>query len=161
VLLAGVNTWIKLQIRMVAAIKGFSRTWLSCKKKYKMILKEYRTDKRANEVSGTDRKQECRWFNEMDEWNSSRASVHNQIPASATEIFEEHLTPASPTSAQTISTPIPAPTTQEKKKKTQDKIGGLLEQVIGNSSALLTTFQESTNFLKNMDRNFAALLEKF
>jgi len=70
---------------MVAVIKGFNRTWLSCKKKYKTILSEYKTDKRANEISGSDRKQECKWFTEMDQWHSSRASVHNDIPASATK----------------------------------------------------------------------------
>lgn len=56
----GMNAWVKLQVRMVAGIRGFNRTWLSCKKKYKTILAEYRNDKRANEISGTDRKQECR-----------------------------------------------------------------------------------------------------
>jgi hypothetical protein len=29
---------------------------LSCEKKYKTILKEYRTDKRANEIFGGDKK---------------------------------------------------------------------------------------------------------
>lgn len=156
---AGVNAWIKLQIRLVAAIKGFNRTWLSCKKKYKSILKEYRNDKRANEVSGADRKQECKWFNEMDEWHGSRASVRNQIPASATESFEEDVIPSTPTSCQT--TTAATPSTQDRRKKTQEKIEILLEQVVGNSGALLTSFQESTTILKNMDRNFAALLDKF
>jgi hypothetical protein len=51
---------------MVAGIKGFNRTWLSCKKKYKAILKEYRNDKKVNEILGTYRKQDCKWFDEMD-----------------------------------------------------------------------------------------------
>jgi hypothetical protein len=67
VVCVGTNSWIKLQIRMVAAIKGFNRTWLSCKKKYKTILSENRTDKRVNKISGSDRKQECQWFTEMDQ----------------------------------------------------------------------------------------------
>ena len=48
-----------------------------------------------------------------------------------------------------------------RRKKTQEKIELLLEQVVGNSGALLSSFQEFTTILKNMDRNFAALLEKF
>ena len=63
----GVNVWLKLQIRLVAAIKGFNKSWLSCKKKYKSIIIDYRNDKRANEISGADKHQECRWFIEMDE----------------------------------------------------------------------------------------------
>jgi hypothetical protein len=78
------NTWIKLHARMVAGIRGFNSTWLSCKK-YKAILKEYRNDKKENEISGTDRKQDCRWFDEMDIWNNTRASIKNAIPASITD----------------------------------------------------------------------------
>ena len=63
----GVNAWIKLQIQLVAAIKGFNRSWLPYKKKYKCILDDYRNDKRANEILGVDRHQECKWFTEMDE----------------------------------------------------------------------------------------------
>jgi hypothetical protein len=36
-------------------------------KKYKTILNEYKIDKRANEISDSDRKQECKWFTEMDQ----------------------------------------------------------------------------------------------
>jgi hypothetical protein len=127
-------------------------------KKYKTILKEYRTDKRANEISGSDRKHECKWFTEMDQWHGSRASVHNEIPASATKSWtKDSISSTSIPSQTTIS----APPTQEKKKKTQEKIETLLEQVVGNSEALLASFQESTAILKNMDKNFAALIAKF
>ena len=128
---------------MVAGIRGFNRTWLSCKKKYKTILTEYRNDKRANEISGTDRKQECRWFEEMDIWNSKRASVHNQIPASAMEGDDKFGTTSSPptTPESAEINPSKAPNTQEKKKKSQDKIEGLLQQVVGNSTILISTFQ--------------------
>jgi hypothetical protein len=77
--------WVKLQIQMVAGIQGFNRSWLSCKKKYKSILAQCKNNKRANEIPGSNRKQKCRWFDEMDTWNSKRVSVHNQIPASAQE----------------------------------------------------------------------------
>ena len=93
----GANSWIKLQIRMVAAIKSFNRSWLSCKKKYKIILNEYRTDKIANEISSSDRKQECKSFTQMDQWHGSRASVHNDIPASATESWTEDVISSTPT----------------------------------------------------------------
>jgi hypothetical protein len=67
--------------------------------------------------------------------------------------------PTTPESAE--FNPSKAPNTQEKKKKSQDKIEGLLQQVVGNSTILISTFQQSTDLLKNMDRNFAALLERF
>ena len=111
---------------MVAGIRGFNHSWLSCKKIYKNILAEYRNDKRANEILGSDRKQECRWFDEIDTWNSKRASVHNQIRTSAQERDE---TCGIPLTISEIFQPSPftAPSTQEKKKKTQKKIEGLLQ----------------------------------
>ena len=139
--------WIKLQIRMVAGIQGFNRSWLSCKKKYKNILAEYRNDKCANEISGSDRKQEYRWFDEMDTWNSKRASVHNQISASTQEGHETYGTP--PTTPNFFQpSPSTVPSTQDKKKKTQEKIEGFFQQVVGNSTILISTFQQSTELLK-------------
>jgi hypothetical protein len=49
---------------------------------------------------------------------------------------------------------------QEKKKKFQDKLEGLLEKIVSNSSSFLITFQESMALLKNMDRYMATILEK-
>ena len=86
------------------------------KKKYKTILNEYRTDKKANEISGSDRKQECKWFTHMDQWHGSRASVHNNIPASATKSWTEDVILSTPTPSQTT---IFVPPTQKKKKNTQ------------------------------------------
>ena len=48
-----------------------------------------------------------------------------------------------------------------RRRKTQKNIEILLEQVLSNSGTLLSSFRKSTNILKNMDRNFVALLETF
>ena len=70
---------------MVEAIRGFEHSWKSCKKKYKIIYAEYKNDKRANEIFGSDRHQDCKWFDQLNVWNSTRACVKNQIPASVTK----------------------------------------------------------------------------
>jgi hypothetical protein len=75
--ISGVNTWLKVQARMVATIRGFDHSWESCKKKYKVVYTEYKNDKRANESSGSDRHQECKWFDQLDVWNSTCACVKN------------------------------------------------------------------------------------
>ena len=96
----------------------------------------------------------------MDEWHGS---LRNQIPASATESTPEDVIPSTSLSQTTTATTPNSTTTstQDKKKRTQEKIRLLLEHVVGNSRAIFSLFQESTNILKNMDMNFAALLEKF
>jgi hypothetical protein len=141
---------------MVTTIQGFDHSWKSCKKKYKVIYTKYKNDKRANEISGLDRHQECKWFDQLDVWNSTYICVKNQIPASATKGEDEsHEYKGSPELQEPEVIP-----KQEKKKKFQDKLEGILEKVVSNSSSFLTTFQESTALLKNMDRHMAAILEK-
>jgi hypothetical protein len=147
---------LKVQARMVAPIRGFDWSWESCKKKYKVVCTEYKNDKRANEISGSDRHQECKWFDQLDVWNSTRACVRNQISASAMEGEDEsHEDKGSPELQEPEVIP-----KQEKKKKFQDKLEGILEKVVSNSSSFLTTFQESTTLLKNMDMHMATILEK-
>lgn len=142
---------MKVQARMVAAIRGFNRSWESCKKKYKIIWTEYKNDKRANEISGSDRHQDCKWFEQLDVWNSTRACVKNQIPASATEGESENEDKEASNLQDQEVTP-----KQTKRRKIED----ILEQVVSNSFNFLATFQESTALLKNMDRHMAAILEK-
>ena len=142
---------------MVAAIKGLNRSWLSYKKIYKTILNEYRTDRKVNEISSRNRKHECKWFTWMDQWHGSRANVHNEISATATNFWREDVIPSIPTPSQTTTS---APSTQENKKNIQENIETFLEHVVGNSWALIASFQEYTVIFKNMDKNFVALVAK-
>jgi hypothetical protein len=91
----------------------------------------------------------------MDIWNNTCVSVKNAILASATERNEDldspstpGTSPSSPLSSQITSS---TPKSQEKKKTNQEKMHGLLEQVISNSSTLISSFQQSMDLLKNMD----------
>jgi hypothetical protein len=84
----------------------------------------------------------------MDIWNNTRASVKNAILTSATERNEDlnspstpNTSPSSPLSSQITSS---APKSQDKRKTNQEKMHGLLEQVISNSSTLISSFQQST-----------------
>jgi hypothetical protein len=87
-------------------------------------------------------------------WNSTHACVKNQIPASAMK-DESHEDKES----QKLQEPEVIPK-QEKKKKFQDKLEGILEKVASNSSSFLTTFQENMALLKNMDKHMATILKK-
>jgi hypothetical protein len=103
-------------------------SWLSCKKKYKSIIADYRKDKMANEVSGADRHQECKWFTEMDEWHGNTASVHNQISASATESNFEDIIPSTFPS-QTTTTTTPNSTTTSTQNNKTNKQGIFLRNI--------------------------------
>jgi hypothetical protein len=147
---------LKVQARMVATICDFDRSWESCKKKYKIVYNEYKNDKRANEILGTDRHQECKWFDQLDVWSSSCACVKNQISTSTTEGEDESHEDKGSLELQEPEIILK----QEKNKKFQDKLEGILEKDVSNSSSFLTTFQEITALLKNMDRHMVVILEK-
>ena len=83
----------------------------------------------ANEISSVDIHQECRWSIEIDEWHGNTANVRNQIPASATKSTFEDIIPSTHPYQATTATTLNSTTTftQDKKKKTQEKIELLLE----------------------------------
>lgn len=78
----------------MAAIKDFNCSWLSWKNKYEFLIKKYKIDKRANEVSRTDRIQEYKWYHKMDKWHDCMTIVHNHIVVSATNSWEQDFIPS-------------------------------------------------------------------
>ena len=48
---------------------------------------------------------------------------------------------------------------QDKKKKFQDKLEGILEKVVFNSCNIFTTFQESAALLKKMNKYITIILK--
>jgi hypothetical protein len=66
---------------MASSIQGCSRTTISCKK-YKTIFDKYKNDKQLDEISGNGRHEHNKWFDQLDLWNGTKASVTNAIPTS-------------------------------------------------------------------------------
>ena len=147
------NVWIKLHARMVSSLRNFGRTWLICKKKYNVLLIEYKNNKRSNEISRHERRK-CQYYEQMDMWNGQRASVVNQMSTSAIEDDNHH-------SMQTTQHNSPASATKDMKKKFQDKMEDFLEQIVSNSSNLIAYFQATTNLLKNMNAHMTTLVHNF
>ena len=86
-------------------------------------------------------------------WNEQRASVVNQMAASAQK-DEDH------NSMQITQQNSPASATKDNKKKFQDKMEGFLKQIVSNSSNLIASFQATINLLKNMDAHMTTLVQK-
>ena len=145
----GQNAWLKVQVRMAAAFRGCTRTALSCKKKHRSLLSEYKNDKRLYDISGNDRHQQNKWFDHMDLWNGTRASVRNQIPASAQESVMESPTPDKASQHQTIQ-----------KKSKADRLEGYLEASIQNSKDMIDSFKSTSSLLRMMEGHMATLVQK-
>ena len=108
----------------------------------------------TNKILGVDRHQECRSL----KWMSDMTTLQVYVTIFQ-QMLQNYLL-----KIYIISSTLPSQTTtstQNKKKKIKEKIEFLIQQVVGNSGALLFSFQESTNIMKNINNNFAALLEKF
>ena len=86
----------------------------------------------------------------MDLWNGTRASVRNQIPASAQESVMESPTPKKASQVQT----------NEKKSKA-DRLEGYLEASIQNSKDMIDSFKSTSSLLRMMEGHMAALVQKF
>lgn len=63
----GVDSWSNLHARMMAAVEGFNRTPIACKRKFNSLYKQYKDDKMTNNVSDSDRN-EYKFYECLDQW---------------------------------------------------------------------------------------------
>lgn len=107
------NALIKLCARVIFGLRDFETTWLACKKKYKVLLMEYKNDKHSNKTLAHD-KRECQQYEHMVMWDGERASVVNQMPPNAQQVNEHHTNEAT-------QHYLPSSATNEKKMKQRQK----------------------------------------
>lgn len=69
---------------MISNLCNFGRTWLACKKKYKVLFMKVKNNKHSNEILEYDRR-ECWYYEHMDVWNGQHANVVNQISTNTQE----------------------------------------------------------------------------
>ncbi|KAL2620744.1 hypothetical protein R1flu_000949 [Riccia fluitans] len=79
----GINTWVKLCSNVIATCIGFNKSWRACKKKWHKLHAEYKEDKRYLNISGNDRKIQCKYFAQIDELFDNRVVVQKQVHVSA------------------------------------------------------------------------------
>ena len=58
------NTWIELHAHMVSSLCNFGRKWLACKKRYKVLLIEYKNNNHTNNFRYN--RLECQYYEQMD-----------------------------------------------------------------------------------------------
>ena len=67
VFLEGIDTWTRLDARMVVMLRKFNPSVTSCRKKHENLFKTSKEDKMANGISGNAH-HESKFFNAIDEW---------------------------------------------------------------------------------------------
>ncbi|KAL3691434.1 hypothetical protein R1sor_005085 [Riccia sorocarpa] len=174
----GVNNWQRLHRRLSVAVRGFTKSWQSCKKKWQAEYKKYRTDKRFLNVSGNSRHITCKYFDVIDEAFKNRANVKKVIhgdahlsdnpapvespidvmPGTATHGLETgSVTPPSSGVVTVSPTLITRQDRKDAKRSTADRLCGLIGDIAKHSA---TIAQTSENFLKSFDTHMSNLIAK-
>ncbi|MCO5602628.1 hypothetical protein L7F22_056762 [Adiantum nelumboides] len=83
-----INLWAKIASRLASTYHDFDKDSGACRKKWAVVLAQYRLDKAHNATSGNDRKHTCKWYDSMDEYYHDRAQVNYVSHASSTTVAD-------------------------------------------------------------------------
>ncbi|KAL3679976.1 hypothetical protein R1sor_022932 [Riccia sorocarpa] len=174
----GVNNWQRLHRRLSVAVRGFTKSWESCKKKWQAEYKKYRTDKRHLNISGNSRHITCKYFDVIDDAWKNRANVKkvkhgdahlSENPAPMESPADTINTTVSPLQGAALDTPptsgvvsvsptlITRQDRKDAKRSTPDRLCGLISDIAMHSASLAQT---SESFLKSFDSHMANLIAK-
>jgi hypothetical protein len=87
--LIGVDMWATLHAQLLALILSFSKIAITCKKKFNTLLKQYKKDKMASEVSRNDC-HECKFYDSMDPWWNQIGVVFKHVLVSTNDMDLQH-----------------------------------------------------------------------
>lgn len=146
---------------MIAVIPGLNRTSEACKKKFNILFKQYRIDKLANGVSGSDRK-ECKFYEAFDQWWHQTGTISKHVTSTASDTTPVQASQDSDeggnkeqNSATTTSS------SQKQAKKTfQDQTLGMFTQMVENSTIMVKNFEKTNALLEKVEHQMDRLIDK-
>jgi len=80
-----VDNWGVLHTHLVAACPDFDRSSDACRKKWKKIYDDYKSDYTANGVSGNERASKSKYYSLVDSYMHDRANVLKHVHVSAND----------------------------------------------------------------------------
>ena len=83
--LSGVDNWGVLQTQLVAICPDFNRSSDACRKKWKKLYDDYKSNYTANGTSGSERSSKCKYYSIIDSYMHDRANVLKHVHGSATD----------------------------------------------------------------------------
>lgn len=146
---------------MLAVIPGLNRTAEACKKKFNILFKQYRHDKIANGVSGSDRK-ECKFYDAFDQWWHQTGTISKHVtstasdntPFQASQDSEERVGKGQNSATTTSSSQ------KQTKKNFQDQTLGMFTQMVDNSTIMVRNFEKTNALLEKVERQMDRLIDK-
>jgi hypothetical protein len=80
----GVDTWAKIAVAIAAEYPDFDKDAEACRQKLKRVLKQYEGDKQTNERSGSGRANSCPFYEQLDAFFGTKATVNCTVRLSST-----------------------------------------------------------------------------
>jgi hypothetical protein len=80
-----VDVWLKLHAHMVATILRFTRTIETCKKKFNLLFKQYKTNKLVNGILGEER-HERKFYEPIDQWWHQSSFIMKHVTTFANDM---------------------------------------------------------------------------
>ena len=79
------DNWGVLHTHLVAACPDFDRSSDACRKKWKKVYDDYKSDYNLNGTSGSQRSSKSKYYLIIDSYMHDRANVYKHVHGSATD----------------------------------------------------------------------------
>ncbi len=79
------DNWGVLHTHLVAHCPDFDRSSDACRKKWKKLYDDYKSNYTANGTSGSERSSKCKYYSIIDSYMHDRANVLKHVHGSATD----------------------------------------------------------------------------
>jgi hypothetical protein len=80
----GFDTWAKIAVAITAEYPDFDKDAEACRQKLKRVMKQYEGDKQTNEKSGSGRANSCPFYEQLDAFFGTKATVNCTARLSST-----------------------------------------------------------------------------
>ena len=157
-----------LHTHLIAACPDFNRSSDACRKKWKKIYDDYKSDYTANGVSGNERASKSKYYSLVDSYMHDRANVLKHVHASAIDEDPnsvEHEVEAEQQDTTTVPQPAASTSQEHGKKKTeklatQQAIAIMAEQSVKLTTAVTDSEAAKLNLLQGMLATMNELVKK-
>ncbi|MCO5587113.1 hypothetical protein L7F22_041060 [Adiantum nelumboides] len=134
--------------------KDFDKDSEGCRKKFQVVLAQYKIDKTHNIISSNDKRHTCRWYNVIDEYYHDQAT---SIPLShASSITQDD--PMDPGEGESTKDHEKPPFFIASKKGTTPKYEESIAQMADTGKDLLEYLKDSSNCQDALEREHLTLM---
>ena len=144
---------------MVIMLPKFNRTANAYRKKHESIFKAHKDDKLAKGIL-ENVCYESKFYKAINEWWHQARQVMKYILATTTN-YEKNQSNSTLNEVESLTKTMPIlPPTSKDKGNFQNRVIGIFENMVKNSTILMKCFERNNKLLQNLDNHFDRLINK-